>query len=186
MRFDTINITKAEMEIMRLLWELNRPVTVIEVGQRLSHKHWKPSTIHTLTRRLESKGVIKYFKISGANYYVPFISEFEYNFMVTKDFIRALYNGSLINLVHIMLHDCDLSVGERSKLIELIKSFDVLVEASEETAQIEPNTKPFIKPKIQLLPKKPSWNRYINIYPYHFNTKHIERKNAVIKYYDSA
>ena len=96
---DNINISEAELEIMKVLWHSDKPVTAQDVSKTLKNKEWKYSTIATLFGRMVEKGTVTYEKRGRFFHYTPTISESEYKTNQTKKFISKLYNGSVKNLV---------------------------------------------------------------------------------------
>lgn len=93
------SISEAELEIMKVLWNIGEPVTAQQVSESLKNKNWKYSTIATLFGRMVDKGTVSYEKRGRFYYYTPLISEQEYKSEQTKSFIGKLYNGSVKNLV---------------------------------------------------------------------------------------
>ena len=52
-------ITDSELEVMKLLWQSDKALTITELREKLQKsKSWEPATIKTLVSRLVSKGVI--------------------------------------------------------------------------------------------------------------------------------
>lgn len=99
MALDHINISEAELEIMKVLWQAGEPVTAQYVSDTLKNKEWKYSTIATLFGRMVEKGTVTFEKRGRFFYYTPIVSEKEYKTNQTKNFISKLYNGSVKNLV---------------------------------------------------------------------------------------
>lgn len=89
-------ISEAELEVMKILWELES-ATSGEIVEKLSKtSEWKPKTIHTLITRLVSKEAITAEKLDGKSYiYSPKVKEEEYKNYANKSFLQKLYNGSL-------------------------------------------------------------------------------------------
>ena len=54
-----IEMTKSEREVMRLLWNSDKPLSCTEIVGASSDKHWKDSYIHTIVKGLMKKGYIK-------------------------------------------------------------------------------------------------------------------------------
>jgi BlaI family penicillinase repressor len=122
MRKDSVNISEAELEIMKVLWSLQKPVTAQDVSGILENKAWKYSTIATLFSRLVEKGAVSYEKKGRFFYYTPLISEKEYQQVQTKNFVSKLYNGSVKNLVVSLFENQQMSEQD---LEELKKRFDL-------------------------------------------------------------
>ena len=115
-------ITDSELEVMKLLWQSDKALTITEFREKLQKsKSWEPATIKTLVSRLVSKGVIRQEK-RNMYYYSPLISETEYNAWATSDLIKKLYNGSARKLVSALVHSDDLT---KEDIDELQKMFRV-------------------------------------------------------------
>ena len=56
----SINITlgDSELEIMKILWKATNPITSVEIGEAVSYRSWKKTTISTFLTRLTEKGAI--------------------------------------------------------------------------------------------------------------------------------
>lgn len=94
-----IQISEAELEVMKVLWKINNGTSgqIIEILEQ--ETDWKPKTIQTLITRLVSKEAIEVDKTNKKSYiYSPKISEKEYKEYANESFLKKLYNGS-INLM---------------------------------------------------------------------------------------
>jgi predicted transcriptional regulator len=73
------NITDAELEIMRLLWQTQRAMTLADIYAELERvKPWNKSTVRTLVLRLREKGVVRHLDKYGAAQYVPLVTQDDY------------------------------------------------------------------------------------------------------------
>ena len=72
-------ISDSELEVMRLLWQYNRAMTLAEIrAEIMKIKDWNKSTVHTLVNRLRNKGIIEPLDKYGPAQYIPLVSEDEY------------------------------------------------------------------------------------------------------------
>ncbi len=90
-----ISIGDAELEIMKVIWKANGPVTSLDIGKEVENRGWKKTTIATFLTRLTEKGAISGEKNGKLYYYTPLITEKEYRKSQTKNLIKSLYNGSV-------------------------------------------------------------------------------------------
>lgn len=96
-------ITDSEVEIMRVLWEVDKELPSSEIRKKLERtSKWEASTVKTLLRRLCDKGVVLATK-KEVFYYKALVSELEYNEYNTQDLIDRLYSGSAKKLVASLL-----------------------------------------------------------------------------------
>lgn len=71
-----INLTPAEAEIMRVVWDMQRPVTVRDVYEiLLGKKRIAYTTVMSMMAKLARKGVLKQDNSSTAYLYSPTLSD---------------------------------------------------------------------------------------------------------------
>jgi len=116
-----VNITEAEMEIMRIVWDSGERVTTKDIMEKLPGK--KVTTVLTLANRLIRKGALHAVKTgrSHAHEYWAGISEEEYQKMQTRNFIRSIYNGSAKSLISALFQDENLTQEDIAELRAFIK-----------------------------------------------------------------
>ena len=120
-----ISIGDAELEIMKVIWKANGPVTSLDIGKEVENRGWKKTTIATFLTRLTEKGAISGEKNGKLYYYTPLITEKEYRKSQTKNLIKSLYNGSV--------RDFAVSFFEEQKLSDDdIKELKAIFEDKEE------------------------------------------------------
>ena len=90
-----INISDAELEVMKVIWNENRPITSLDIVESFENKGWKKTTIGTFLTRLVEKGALSAEKQGKLYYYTPLISQKDYRKSQTKNLISSLYGGSI-------------------------------------------------------------------------------------------
>ena len=114
-------ITDSELEVMRVLWEAGDALPITEIRRSLQQrKGWEATTIKTLVQRLCAKGVLEQEK-RNVFYYLPLVSEQEYNDWATGDLIRKLYRGSAKELVAALVRSDGLSKNDVDELRAMFK-----------------------------------------------------------------
>ena len=114
-------ITDSELEVMRVLWEAGDALPITEIRRSLQQrKGWEATTIKTLVQRLSAKGVLEQEK-RNVFYYLPLVSEQEYNDWATGDLIRKLYRGSAKELVAALVRSDGLSKSDVDELRAMFK-----------------------------------------------------------------
>lgn len=117
-------ISDSELEVMRVLWEAGKPLSITDLRIALhERKGWEPTTTKTLVQRLCNKQALSQEKRS-VFYYRPLISQEEYNEWATKDLIRKVYKGSARNLVAALVHSDSLSPSDIRELRDFFKVED--------------------------------------------------------------
>ncbi|WP_407270310.1 BlaI/MecI/CopY family transcriptional regulator [Radiobacillus sp. PE A8.2] len=114
-------ITDSEVEVMRVLWNANRALPMADIRKTLEGtSEWETSTIKTLLRRLCTKGVVEARK-KEVYYYVPIVSEKEYNDYSTQSLIDRVYAGSAKSLVASLLGSKKLGNEDIEELRDMFK-----------------------------------------------------------------
>jgi len=110
-------LTKAEEEIMQIIWRLER-CTVKEVREQLGGNPLPPhSTISSIVRILDDKGFLDH-KAYGRTYeYFPSISKEEYSKKTIRQFVSDYFEGSMNSLVSFLVEEKDLDVDALNELI---------------------------------------------------------------------
>ena len=117
-------ISDSELEVMRLLWEVGRPLPISDIRIALhQRKGWEPTTVKTLVNRLLSKGVLSQEK-QKVFYYRPLVSQDEYKRWATNRLIDKLYRGSARNLVAALVDSASLSQGDIQELRDFFRMED--------------------------------------------------------------
>lgn len=119
------NITDAELEIMKLLWQ-NKALTLNKIVENLSKEEKKnKSTIKTLLYRLIEKGSVKSIEHnSKENEYIATITKEEYLKKENDTFLKKLYNGSTNKLLLNFVEEKKISKQDLKDLLLLIESED--------------------------------------------------------------
>ncbi len=110
-------LTKAEEEIMQIIWRLER-CTVKDVREQLGGDPLPPhSTISSIVRILDDKGFLDH-KAYGRTYeYFPAISKEEYSKKTIHDFVSDYFEGSMNRLVSFLVEENDLDLEALNELI---------------------------------------------------------------------
>ena len=114
-------LTKAEEEIMQLIWALER-CTVSDLRSTIQQKNHgaKPphSTISTIVRILEEKGFVDH-KAYGRTYeYFPIVSKKEYSRKTIDKLVSDYFEGSMNHLVSFLVKEKNINKEELSRLLD--------------------------------------------------------------------
>lgn len=119
---DLRDLTKAEEEIMQIVWDIERGL-VWDVIQRLPEPKPAYNTVSTFIRILEQKGFIDHRAISGKTYeYFPKISREEYRAYEANKLVNNYFDGSLKELVSFFVQDKNLSLADADAIIKMLQS----------------------------------------------------------------
>lgn len=114
-------ISEAELEVMKILWELGEATSAQIIDRLTQTTDWKPKTIQTLITRLAAKEAIKAEKINSKAFrYVPQVREEEYKSYANQSFLQKLYNGSVNLMLASFIKERKLSKEEMEELRKLL------------------------------------------------------------------
>lgn len=117
-------ISDAELEIMKIVWENPDEVTVfpyIMDGMAARGKPCQKNTLIVLLSRLMNKGFLSAKKIGRRNEYTVLVSETEYQTAQTKKFLDKIYEGSAKGLVSNLISGDLLADDEYEELKRLLE-----------------------------------------------------------------
>lgn len=112
-------LTKAEEEIMQILWDLEKGF-VKDTLERFPEPKPAYNTVSTLIRILEKKGFIGHKSYGNTHEYFPIISKKDYRESITKNLINNYFDNSFTQLVSFFAKDKKLSVKELEKINQII------------------------------------------------------------------
>ena len=113
-------ISGAEMEIMKIIWNYENPLTSKKIMSFIPNNQWKTTTILTLLSRLVEKGFLKAER-QGRNYlYSYIISDKEYKKRCSKKFINEFYQGSFKNFFATLYADNEISQEDLEELRDML------------------------------------------------------------------
>jgi BlaI family penicillinase repressor len=116
------NISDSEWKVMKAIWRKS-PISGGEIVEELEHEtDWNPKTIHTLIRRLVTKGAITAKKEKTYYSYYAAVSEDECVKEETKTFLEKCFNGSFNMLISNFIKDENLSEKDIEELEALLNS----------------------------------------------------------------
>ena len=117
-------LTKAEEEVMHILWDLDRAL-VRDILGRLPDPKPAYNTVSTVVRVLEKKGFVGH-KAYGTTYeYFPLITKKEYTKFHFGEFMEKYFNNSFSQLATFFSKENKLSMQELEEIMnELRKNID--------------------------------------------------------------
>jgi BlaI family penicillinase repressor len=114
------NLTKAEEEVMHIIWRLERCV-VREIIEQLGDPDMPHSTISSVVRILEKKGFVNHKAYGKTHEYFAIIPREEYARHGVTSLMEKYFGGSPKQLVSFLVQSKDLNLRE---LNDLLKSLD--------------------------------------------------------------
>lgn len=110
-------LTRAEKEIMQVLWELEKGF-VKDILERLPEPKPAYNTVSTIVRILETKGFVLHKAYGKTHEYFPAVSKEEYRRFVTEEIVGNYFGGSVTDLVSFFVKEKEISVKELDELLK--------------------------------------------------------------------
>ena len=117
----TKRLTRAEEEIMLVLWDLKEG-TIRDVKNELDEPNTPYTTVSTVVRVLEKKGIVGHKAVGTTYLYYPLLKKKEYLKGHLSGIVSNYFDGSLSRLAAFFAKENDLNLGELQKLIGEIES----------------------------------------------------------------
>jgi predicted transcriptional regulator len=115
-------LPEAEQEIMLIIWELEPPVTRMDIESRLKSKDVLPNTILKLLSRLDERGFIRTEKSGKINYYYPLVEKEDYLHDAGNSILKNMFGNSLTKFAATMYDGGNISTKELEELRKYIDS----------------------------------------------------------------
>lgn len=115
-------LTDAELELMTILWKLGEG-TVADVMEDLPKgRELAYTSVSTILRILEQKGVLKARKEGRGHVYIPKLAKSEYETKTINHVVERVFDGIPVALVKKLLNSGQLKSEELAELRKLIDS----------------------------------------------------------------
>lgn len=112
-------LTKAEEQIMQVLWRLEKGF-VKDVIDRLPDPKPAYNTVSTIVRILEKKGFVAHHAYGKTHEYFPIVSRDDYKKRFFKSFLKRYFGNSFQEMVSFFASDRDITLGEMEEIRELL------------------------------------------------------------------
>jgi len=116
-----MELTKAEEEVMQLIWERG-PSFVKELVEAFPEPKPAVTTVSTIVRILEKKGAVGYEKFGKTHRYHALVSKGKYRTSVLRSVIQRLFGSNEKLLVSHLIEAEDLTVEEVDELLKEMKT----------------------------------------------------------------
>jgi BlaI family penicillinase repressor len=109
-------LTKAEDQIMQVLWKLEKAF-VKDIVDQLPKPKPAYNTVSTIIRILETKGFVAHKAYGKTHEYYPLIAKEKYTKFYLNNLVKGYFAGSLPNLVSFFASENNLRVEEIDQLM---------------------------------------------------------------------
>lgn len=112
-------LTKAEEEIMQVLWDIKRGI-VRDIIKKLPDSKPAYTTVSTIIRILETKGFVDHKSYGKTHEYFPIVSKDEYSKQFLNNFVSDYFSNSYKKLVSFFAKEEKLSISDLNDLKKII------------------------------------------------------------------
>ena len=112
-------LTKAEEDIMQVLWELQK-ANVKAIINELPEPKPAYNTVSTIVRILESKGFVDYEKQGKGHMYFPLLKKQDYSNQSINKLVDNYFQGSFKSMVSFFVKKNDISLNELESVLNEI------------------------------------------------------------------
>jgi len=114
-------LTKAEEQVMRILWQLNEAI-VKDVVEQMPEPKPAYNTVSTVIRVLEGKGFIDHKAYGNSYVYFATISEEDYKKFALDKIMNNYFSNSYQSLVSFLVSEKNLGINELEELTKLAEN----------------------------------------------------------------
>ena len=111
-----MQLTKAEEQVMQILWELGEGL-VKDVREKFDDPKPARNTVSTVIRILEKKDYVGHRAYGNVHVYYPLVKKEEYSKHRLFDLMENYFNDSFPALASFFVREKDLSVNELEELL---------------------------------------------------------------------
>jgi len=114
------NLTKAEEQIMQVLWKLEKAF-LRELVDAIPHPKPHQNTVATILKILMEKEFVGIELFGRTHRYYPLISKEAYSKSTMKSMVKSYFEGSFSNVVSFMVKENNLSVEDLEHLLKELR-----------------------------------------------------------------
>ena len=116
-------LTKAEEEIMQILWDLKKS-NVAGIIEEMPEPKPAYNTVSTIVRILETKGFVDHEKKGKGYLYFPLVAKETYSNQSMTKLVDNYFNGSFKSMVSFFVKKNDLDTKELESILKEINKKD--------------------------------------------------------------
>ncbi len=110
-------LTKAEDQVMQILWSLDKAF-VKDIVEKMPNPKPAYNTVSTIIRILEKKGFVGYKAYGKTHEYFPLIPKEKYTKFYLNNLVRGYFNGNFQNLVSFFASENKMDVRDIDQLMK--------------------------------------------------------------------
>jgi len=113
-------LTKAEEQIMQILWNINKGF-VKDIVDQLADPKPAYNTVSTIVRILEKKGFVKHIAYGKTHEYYPAVSKDSYSKDLMHSVVKNYFSNSFQQLVSFFTNENNLTIKELEEIKEIME-----------------------------------------------------------------
>lgn len=113
-------LTKAEEQIMHILWELDEAF-VKDIISKLPKPKPAYNTVSTIVRILERKGFVAHKAYGKTHRYYPIVQKEDYTKVHMKSFVKNYFSNSFEQMVSFFAKEKSLTVNEMEEILKIME-----------------------------------------------------------------
>jgi predicted transcriptional regulator len=114
-------LTKAEEQVMQILWDLKEGV-VKQVVEGFNENKPAYTTVATVLNVLEKKGFVSHRKIGNTNLFAPAVSKQEYTKVQFSSLLKNYFNGSFPKMATFFAKENNLGMEELEEMLKITET----------------------------------------------------------------
>lgn len=114
-------LTETELELMTILWRLQEGSVADVMAQLSKERDLAYTSVSTILRILEQKGVLKARKEGRGHIYIPQIKKSDYEAKTVKHVVERVFDGTPVALVKQLLDSGGFNAQDLNELQALIE-----------------------------------------------------------------
>lgn len=114
-------LTKAEEDIMQILWDL-KEANVASIIEKLPEPKPAYNTVSTIVRILENKDFVDYRKEGRGHIYFPKVKKSEYSNQSLNKLMDGYFQGSFKSMVSFFMKKNDMTLEDMEAIMKEINS----------------------------------------------------------------
>lgn len=115
-----VQLTKAEEQIMQVLWELGEG-TVQDIREKLEEPKPARTTVSTVLTILGNKGFVSHNSLGRTNVYIPLVLKEEYSKTQLLGLLKNYFNNSFASMASFFAKENNYTIEELDLLISNTK-----------------------------------------------------------------
>lgn len=118
---DIKELTKAEDQVMQILWKIGKGV-VKDIMEEMPEPKPAYNTVSTIVRILETKGFVDHKAYGKTHEYFPIVTKEKYTKFYLNNLLKGYFDGSFQNLVSFFAKENKMNTHDIEKLMDELKN----------------------------------------------------------------